>query len=466
MKKLFIAFLSITTLACFGAAFIHSNVVKQAKADETVRVIASDADFVAFKTDLLNEEMNGEKIRLDADINYEITDTLTSEKAFRGEFDGNGHSVTITANTSDKDNIALFRSIGSQGTVLNVTTKGTISGKEHVGSVACFNYGLVEKCVNEATITATGQYVGGLIGVMNGSKVEQNTAHLINCENYGNVSTTYSSSSSLGLGGVVGYSYGNVSIVSCSNYGNVSAGTAPFGTGGVLGVAKSGSSAGGDIYITNSYNGGNINADRYVGGILGHIDANNAKVIHLSGCLNSGNIVCSNSSKGYDGQLIGNGKNASSFTLTSSAILGKLTTGTTSNVGQVVGCPAADTYSGVYVASTNGVSDNVKDLIKLVRHFNCNADTAYKAQVTSALANLSSEEETMLSSVTYWDKTEVGNDLDYISAANYIIGYRPDGLKTRLVFESENIWPFAITILALSLASASAILVIRKKKNN
>ena len=225
MKKLFIAFLSITALTCFGVALVHSNVIKQAKADETVRVIASDADFVAFKTDLLNEEMNGEKIRLDADINYEITDTLTSEKAFRGEFDGNGHSVTITANTSDKDNIALFRAIGSQGTVLNVTTKGTISGKEHVGSVACFNYGLVEKCVNEATITATGKYVGGLIGVMNGSGVEQNTAHLINCENYGNVSTTYSSSSSLGLGGVVGYSYGNVSIASCSNYGNVSAGT-------------------------------------------------------------------------------------------------------------------------------------------------------------------------------------------------------------------------------------------------
>ena len=72
----------------------------------------------------------------------------------------------------------------------------------------------------------------------------------------------------------------------------------------------------------------------------------------------------------------------------------------------------------------------------------------------------------MLSSVTYWDKTEIGNDLDYISAANYIIGYSPDGLKTRLIFESENIWPFAITILALFLTSASAILVLRKKKNN
>ena len=72
----------------------------------------------------------------------------------------------------------------------------------------------------------------------------------------------------------------------------------------------------------------------------------------------------------------------------------------------------------------------------------------------------------MLSSVTYWDKTEEGNDLDYISAANYIIGYSPNGLKMRLIFESETTWPFAFTILTLFLASVSGILVIRKKKNN
>ena len=471
MKKVLLTALIATGLVLTGASFYLSepNTPAPAKADEEVRIISNDEDFAAFKADLLNDEMIGAKVVLNADINYEITSSLNSPKEapFRGEFDGNGHSITITVSCSATNNLGLFRCIGSQGSVLNLTTKGTINGTDHLGGIAVSNYGLIQNCINEMTISATGQYVGGITGVMNGSGVESNHARIINCENIGNVTTTYASSSSLGVAGIAGYAYGNASIISSSNYGDVTCGTAPFGLGGVLGVVKASSSAGGDVYLTNCYNGGTVSGDRYVGGILGHIDSSNAKVIHLSGCLNAGEIVCSNTSKGYDGQLIGNGKNDSSFTIADSAILGKITAQTTSNVGDVVGFPNSNTFEGVNVASTTGISDEAKELIKLVRHFNCDADSAYKAQVNSALTALTSEEQTLLYGVTYWDKSDATGDHDYIAAANYIIGHSPSAAKMSMMIVKD---AHVLTIIAISAVTLfvglAIIMTIRKKRVN
>ncbi len=466
MKKPLAFLLSFTALACFGVAFAHSGLIKQAKADE-VRVISSDDDFITFKNDLATDEMQGKQVRLDADINYRITESFTTETecAFRGTFDGNGHSITISVNAASYNHIGLFRSIGSQGSVSNLTVKGVIQGTHHIGGIAGFNYGLIENCINEAAISVTGQYVGGLVGVTNDSTHESNAARIINCENYGNVTTTYNTSASLGLGGLVGYAYGNTQIIDSSNYGNVTAGTAPFGVGGVLGVVKAGASATGDTYITNSYNSGTVHGDRYVGGILGHIDSGNSKVAHLNGCLNAGDIECTNASKGYDGQLIGNGKNASSFTIENSAILGSIAAGASSNVGQVVGYPEANTFTGVNVASTTGVSNNVKEFIQLVRHFNCDADASYKTQLTNALAALTNEEETLLSGVTYWDKSEA-NDLDYIAAANYILGYSPMAVRWNMKIETESVLPFIVSIVLSATFGLIVMALIRRRRIN
>ena len=468
MKKAFAFLLSIASLTSFGMTISRFNVMTPAKADD-VRVISSDADFESFKTDLLTDEMIGKKIVLDADINYDITSSLNSprEQAFRGEFDGSGHSITISVSADSENYISIFRCIGSQGEIHNLTAKGTVTGNGYIGGIASQNYGLIQGCINEATINATGQYVGGIVGILNGSGVENNHARVINCENYGSVTTTYNTSGSLGIGGIVGYSYGNASVINSSNYASVTAGTAPFGVGGVLGVMKAGSSAGGDIYITNSYNGGTVHGDRYVGGILGHIDSNNAKAIHLSGCLNAGDIECTSKSKGYDGQLIGNGKNDSSFTIEDSAILGSIDAKTTSNVGDIVGYPKANTFTGVAVISTTGVSNNVKELIKLVRHFNCDIDETYKAQLTNALASLSSEEEVLLSGVTYWDKSEA-SDFDYISATNYILGlgHGPTAMRMYMKIETESVLPFVVSISASLLIGLAIMVIIHRRRTN
>ena len=468
MKKLGGVLLSIGVITCFVGAIATHQQAKEPKivrADEGVRVIASDSDFADFKADLLTDEMVDQKIRLDADVNYEITSSLSSEKAFRGEFDGNGHSVTLSVSGGTFATIALFRCIGANGSILNVTTKGTISGSDHVAGIVVTNYGLMQNCINEANVSGTGQYVGGVAGVANSSTDQSLPARVINCENYGSVSSTYSGSSSLGLAGVVGYTWANVKIEHCSNFGTITSGNA-FGTGGITGVFKGNESSLGDSYLTNCYNGGDVNANRYVGGILGHIDSSNKKVIHLSGCLNAGDITCSHTSTGYDGQLIGNGIAANThFTLTDSAIIGKLTTTATSNVGQVIGKPASNTFNGVSVITTAGVSNNVKEVIKLVRQYDCENNATYRAALMSAVDNLTSDEETLLSSVTYWDKSESA-DRDYISDASYIIGNSPSSSRL-FVLNKNNALLYVVVALAFaSLSGLIAFLIIRKRKTN
>lgn len=472
MKKICIAALLGISLANLGVCLSHlEQKPLMASADNEPRVISSDAEFIAFKADLSSDEMIGKSIRLDADINYEITGSFTAESecAFRGSFDGNGHSITITVTGSSCKNIGVFRCIGSQGSVSNLTVNGKITGSDHIGSIASQNYGLIENCINKASITATGQYVGGLVGVMNGSDHESNTARIINCENHGDVISKCTQSACLGAGGLVGYSYGNAMIVDSSNYGDVSCGTAPYGLGGVLGVIRASEKAEGDIYLTNCYNGGTVKGDRYVGGILGHVDAksNKNKKIHLTGCLNAGNIICSSTSKGYDGQLIGNGRDSSSFTIENSAIMGSMSANVTSYVGNIVGCPKKNTLSGVYIASTSGVSDNVKKVIKLVRTFDCDADNAFKASLNDAVNDLTEEEVTLLSGVTYWDKSEEA-DKDYISAAYYIIGYTYNTMfahPVTIISDGKSML-FLIVLSVMVLSGSITFLLVRKNKAN
>ena len=463
MKKLVATLLSVGTLACLGVALFNQRPLQQVKADPEVRVIASDSDFAALKADMASDELVGISIRLDADVNYEVTASLSGEKAFRGTFDGNGHSITVSSTAGNVAGIAVFRSIGSNGTIKNLTIKGSLSGTNYIGGLSCRNYGTIINCVNEATITSTGQYVGGITGLANDAENQSKTASFTNCKNYGAISSTYSSSAALGLGGLVGYGYGSVRIKDSSNYGSVSAGTVPFGVGGILGAIKP--TSGNNVELTNCYNGGDVIGDRYVGGILGHIDGSSTLKAVLSGCLNAGNINCTNTSKGYDGQLIGNAKANSSFELSSSAIMGKLTAKTSSNVGQVIGYPKADTYSGVSVATTAGVSDNVKEVIKLVRNFDCEADASYKAELNTALESLTSDEETMLSGVTYWDKAE-GADKDYISAANYILGYSATPSRMNVLNKNNALLYIVIAISFVSFSGLVMVLVIRKKKTN
>lgn len=120
-------------------------------------------------------------ITLTADINLTdeawtpIGSGFSSNTGYQGTFDGQGHSITgltITTNTIDGENAALFDGIGSDGTVKNlqlVNVSYTVQQNGAAGGIANSNYGTITACSVKGDITANSGAVGGIASINNGS---------------------------------------------------------------------------------------------------------------------------------------------------------------------------------------------------------------------------------------------------------------------------------------------------------
>ena len=89
------------------------------------------------------------------------------DNGYQGTFDGQGHSITgltITTNTTDGENAALFDGIGSDGTVKNlqVEVNYTVQQNGAAGGIAYANYGTITACSLKGDITANSGAVGGI----------------------------------------------------------------------------------------------------------------------------------------------------------------------------------------------------------------------------------------------------------------------------------------------------------------
>lgn len=89
------------------------------------------------------------------------------DNGYQGTFDGQGHSITgltITTNTTDGENAALFDGIGSDGTVKNlqVEVNYTVQQNGAAGGIAMSNYGTITACSVKGDITANSGAVGGI----------------------------------------------------------------------------------------------------------------------------------------------------------------------------------------------------------------------------------------------------------------------------------------------------------------
>lgn len=102
----------------------------------------------------------------------------STANVYKGEIDGNGHSVTLNINRPDQDYQGLCGVITDGVWIHDITVKGDIVGRNSVGGIAGGTNGgannaawtLLERCGNEANVTAKGNNAGGMIGVnMNGS---------------------------------------------------------------------------------------------------------------------------------------------------------------------------------------------------------------------------------------------------------------------------------------------------------
>ena len=250
--------------------------------------------------------------------------------------------------------------------VHNCTNKADISGESYIGGIIGRSYSdgyNISGCINSGSVTATGDYAGGISGYQGNVK---------DCENHGSVTggnyvggiigrTTYSISTSLNYGIVSGNTYvggiiGRGYMSKCTNHGNVSGiqyvggltghnkdrgGYSDYGSnyGDIKGETYVGGCAGFlssayDLKISALHNSGKVEGISNVGGVAGNVSCTGSKKKGtISMCTNTGDVTGDENIGGLFGTLTIS--TSSTMTLTSNSTSGIITGKT--NVGQLYG---------------------------------------------------------------------------------------------------------------------------------
>lgn len=288
---------------------------------------------------------------------------------YRGVFDGQGHTVSGLYVTALSNGYAgLFGYTSGSTTIKNLTVEGEIrledvsTTAKHIGGIVGEANAKLERCVSRVRISAAGFgtrdtcAVGGIAGKLSGAMTDcrfegsiditckrggayisggvgglaGNAAGgaLTRCVNTGAVTVDKGT----GVGGIAGITSREVSFTQCANTGHISNDTTAVlssgekpkgGTGGILGVGKSG-----NVSISLCYNTGTVSGTTIVGGILG-------------------------GEAGDYGTSISNGN--PSLTVENCYNAGLLDVGSRTNrIGSLVGFPIAGQYrDGLYVLGSS-----------------------------------------------------------------------------------------------------------------
>lgn len=173
-------------------------------------LIGSDADWVTFVSYINDKGGNYRysNYKLTADINVtSMVGKNDDSNAFKGIFDGDGHTMTLNLTSDDKSYCAPFRYVS-----------GSTIKRLHVAG----------------TITSSGDYVAGLV-----ARQYYGTLNIYNCWSSVNIVCSKKDSYSYNSG-FVGYSYGNLNINNCRFDGSLQ-GAEADGCGGFFGY-RSGTS--------------------------------------------------------------------------------------------------------------------------------------------------------------------------------------------------------------------------------
>lgn len=292
-----------------------------------------------------------------------------SNHPYRGVFDGQGHTVSGLYVTALSNGYAgLFGYTSGSTTIKNLTVEGEIrledvsTTAKHIGGIVGEANAKLERCVSRVRISAAGFgtrdtcAVGGIAGKLSGAMTDcrfegsiditckrggayisggvgglaGNAAGgaLTRCVNTGAITVDKGT----GVGGIAGITSREVTFTQCANTGHISNDTTAViggadkpkgGTGGILGVGKSG-----NVSISLCYNTGTVSGTTIVGGILG-------------------------GEAGDYGTSISNGN--PSLTVENCYNAGLLDVGSRTNrIGSLVGFPIAGQYrDGLYVLGSS-----------------------------------------------------------------------------------------------------------------
>lgn len=185
-----------------------------------------------------NYGLAGYKIELAKDIiiNGDWEPIGTNSAPFRGDFNGNGHSiigsVNVTVNTAN-DGAGFFGNVGEGCKISNLINKAnynisTTNGEKGAYSGAIvgriIKHSTIQNCVNKGIVVSQSDNVGGLVGNIYLPEVTEAKAvdYVIEaCVNEGIIKNTKATSDNVSVAGIVGSinlntkSYENVIITGC-----------------------------------------------------------------------------------------------------------------------------------------------------------------------------------------------------------------------------------------------------------
>ena len=266
---------------------------------KTITIYSGEGLKVA--ADVVNSGDNDINIILDNDIDLSDIDWTpigTESRPYTGTFDGNNKTIRgLEINQSGTDNVGLIGYLGSEGKVQNVTlTNISVSGANCVGGIAGQNYGTVENCSVNGTVTGkgftdTGGIAGSNYGTISGCSAEGTVTGSVNVggisglcvPNYdtgtssligSTIDGCHSTAAVSGIssvGGVLGNLGNNSFLMACYSTGKVTV-TSTDGSfvGGVVGINSQGTVTGcyhatGEITSLGGGRIGGIVGENYIG---------------------------------------------------------------------------------------------------------------------------------------------------------------------------------------------------------
>ena len=219
---------------------------------KTITIYSGEGLKVA--ADVANSGDTDINIILDNDIDLSDIDWTpigTESRPYTGNFDGGGHTITGLTVNQTRNYVGLIGCIGSDGTVKNVKLENVnITGDGYfVGGVAGTNYGTIENCSVDGTLTNYVHYLGGVVG--------NNYGSIIGCSSSGTITGTGPN-----VGGIGGQSVGGT-IMACYSVANIKGRSS---SGGVLGQTNRET-----VVIACYHAKGNVTGEQspMIGGVIG-----------------------------------------------------------------------------------------------------------------------------------------------------------------------------------------------------
>ena len=364
----------------------------------------------------------------------------------------------------------------SGGRINNCVNNAAVYADKYAGGITGnLQYGQINNCVNNGDVSVKNTAGGGITGLVGASNIKTNVS-INGCINNGYITGVGQ------IGGMAGGAFPCLTVANCQNYGDVHS-SGNTGLGGLVGLINSVDS-GSITYtnedviltITNSYGAGTVTTNAgWAGGLFGYASSNGYGTINFDNVVSAARVVCTTTNSGIGGFMGGQNSTRASFNLNKCVTMASVSFSGNNNYSIGIGLAntrvVTNTLSNIEISDFNKgieLSSSTLALIKAVREFNCSYDSDMLNTISDGLDALTSDEEIVLASATYYDAHDV-NKSYYDSAvyAKAYLTYLQNNLGGVIGFFSNNNNHAGIIVLIVVstlLITSIGVIILKKKK--